>query len=915
MISSLILNLIMIQSILARISVEDIKTVSETLVSEKQDVVINPRGPLNLLRGYIGNRNGCMYNKRFYFPEIDTDYALSKTEISSMGRQEYDFTRTPVNDRVYKDLDTKTPEGKYLSTYHAQLIKMFPSVDGDLSIEAGRSNTLTNLLRADHVKKDIKYILAALLLLSEGVDVKINVDHTREKKKLVIKSKTYEEKVFVDVEMYTAGIDPVTNEHSESIYQSEAAEIVNFYIRCRDNPLLKKGGEFAMPVTKEQFESGLFLNSAAFLIQMYIYEFIDTAEGYKDFVNAAHELLVDQVVEKENPEQTKKKSKKGRIFDELFIAKEELSENIKYIESFYDLVKATNENAKFPFCNASQLPRYTRVPRCKLDKSGFELDQSLYYSNCVETALLGLFCCLAYNPETGKYETSHMGGKISDELKNFFEKYPMPTEATSIEMHKQWSKVIACLKNKSISYKHPKNELLSGVGNILLAISEITGQKKEILELVECIEAACKAGKLDNRQEVYITVKMNLIIKSLSLNKNVRVECKKMRLGKRSNEKTDIFFEIQITYTFDGASNGVSLDIKQGHAELSLISSSNANPAQIKGKYEEVKNIYSGIDCYIGYIVNHYISTELGALRCNNLERREKLEKILNPTIQKGSEGIYKIFLLGKISDINVKRIIMKNFIICILDKELGPTNPLTHFTANLLGSVPLNDYVSRCQMMIFLPLHASWQELYPRLGFKPFESIPKEDSIWRNIEMSDLSSALLALPAHTTLKSIYNYFESTMDNIVIDWLKVNLMRSKYLFYHIMSNGAVDNLVKIQSTFKESVKECDLNTIYISWVFHACLDVSKFTAEFIKTAYDFITIDNLPNISGFKMIGACNVNSLKKFLSVFKEKKALFCSEDDSESMIKYDKLVSCFKLAIEDKGLYLDLNLIRRRI
>ncbi|KFG25092.1 uncharacterized protein NESG_02467, partial [Nematocida ausubeli] len=47
MISRLLLSLVIMQSILARIDMEDIKTVSETFVGEKQDVVINPRGPLN----------------------------------------------------------------------------------------------------------------------------------------------------------------------------------------------------------------------------------------------------------------------------------------------------------------------------------------------------------------------------------------------------------------------------------------------------------------------------------------------------------------------------------------------------------------------------------------------------------------------------------------------------------------------------------------------------------------------------------------------------------------------------------------------------------------------------------------------------------------------------------------------------
>ncbi|KAI5161590.1 hypothetical protein NEAUS03_1681 [Nematocida ausubeli] len=899
MISRLLLSLIMLQSILARISVEDIHTAHEFLVGEKQDVVINPRGPLNLLRGYIGRQGAYMYNKRFFSPEIDTDYALSKAELYSRNEQIYKFTRTPVNDRVYKDIATQTPNGKYLSTYHAQLIKMFPSIDGDLSIEAGRPNALTNFLRAEHVKKDAKYILAALLLLSEGVDIKINVDHTGQKKRLVIKSKTCEEKVFVDVEMHTEGIDPVTNEHSDSIYQSEAAEIVNFYIRCRDNPLLKRGGEFAMPSCKKEFKSGKFLSNAAFLIQTYIYEFIDTAEGYKDFVEAVHELLVDQITEKENPEQTKKKGKKGKnkkIFDELFLAKEELSENIKYTTSFCDLVKATNENANFPFCNASQLPRYTRVPRCKLDKSGFEKNQALYYSDCVESALLALFCYLAYNPETGKYETSHMGGKISDELKNFFEKYPQPTETTSIEMHKQWSKVIACLKNDKIDYKHSKNELIAGVGNIFLVIAEITGQKKEILELVEYIEAACKAGKLDNRQEVYITVKMNLIIKSLSLNKNVRVVCSRMKLGKRSSGKTDILSKISITYTFDGASNGVSLDIKKGHATLTFIRSSKDNSSQIKEKYEEVKNIYSGIDCYIGHIVDQYVSIESYSLNASRAVFSNNIKKILGQTIQGESEGIPRIFLLGKISAIEIKRSIINSFIFDTIDKKLDSKSPLTRFTANILGSVPFNDPETRYMMLRNFLFYANWQEFYPRLGFKPSENIPKEDIIWSVLAKVNLrKNTPISLPAPISLKATCNYLRSTANDARMNDSRVDFITRRALLHFIVSNGMIDKLVEIQSIIKESTKDYNLNYVYVLWLTYACSDVSKFTLESIKTVYDFILIDNYPNPLVFKELILEPSKYLENCLNTLKENKRLFCSKDDRKSMEKYNAVLSYF--------------------
>ncbi|KAI5164042.1 hypothetical protein NEAUS04_1901, partial [Nematocida ausubeli] len=844
MICRIILSLMMVQTILTRINMTDIKTVHEAFIGEKQDVVINPRGPLNLLRGYIGNRSGYMYNKRFYSSEIETDYTLTKKGITISDEQEYDFKRIPVNDRVYKDIATQAPNGEYLSTYHMQLIKMFPSMDGDLSIEAARPNALTNFLRADHVKKDTKYILAALLLLSEGVDIKIDIDHTEKKKKLVIKSKKSKEKVFVDVEMYTAGIDPVTNMYSDSIYQYEAAEVVKFYIRCRDNPLLKKGGEFAMPSCKKEFESGKFLNSAAFLIQTYIYEFIDTVEDYKDFVNAVHELLVDQVVEKENPEQTKKKGKKGRIFDELFLAKEELGENIKYIELFYDLVKDTEENAIIPFCNDSQLPKFTRVPLCKLDKSGFEKNQALYYSDCVETALLGLFCCLAYNPETKEYETSHMGAGVSKELRDFFRDYPKPTEATDFEMHKQWSKVVACLDNHEIDYKKEKNELIAGISNIFLVIAEITGQKADTQELVEYIESADKAGKLDDTQKFYIKYKIESIIRSLSLNKNVSVDCKQMRLGKRSNGKADILAGFSIVYYFDNTRSGIVLDIKKGHANLSLLSSLDANSAYIREKCEEVKNIYNRAECYIGYIVCHYIDVEVNTLEYGDYAILQNIKNDINLMLQGESENVSKILLYNRISKVFMKGYIMEFFAFGAVTKGVAQTNSLTRFTANILGSVPLNDPITRFLMIHLLPILKGWRECYPKLGYTASDCPSEHIFAWGQVESMHFYKKILDYPVPIAVKATCNYLKAVAGHDDQIHHAKHFITWRLLFNHIISDGSIDNLVKIRSVITEYMKEYTLNYIYICWFIHACTDKYKLSPEQIKEVYSFI----LPNV-------------------------------------------------------------------
>ncbi|KAI5161406.1 hypothetical protein NEAUS03_1601, partial [Nematocida ausubeli] len=515
----------------------------------------------------------------------------------------------------------------------------------------------------------------------------------------------------------------------------------------------------------------------------------------------------------------------------------------------------------------------------------------------VESALLGLFCCMAYNQKTGKYETSHMGTAISKEVREFFEKYTKPVETINYEMHKEWCKAVTCLKNDKIDYKQAKNELFSGIGNMLLAILEITRKRIDMVELIQYIESICRTGELHEHHKAHIQDEIESIIKALSKNKNVRVEFNQMRLGTRSNGKADIFGKIIITYTFGKVCSGISLDIRQGHTSLALLKPSKANSAHIKEMYEKVKNIYSSVDCYIGYIAVQYVSAELDPLSFNTYSFSNKLEKIIVSIIQEESKDIYKIFLLGKISAFDIKSTIIKKFIICTLDKEVGPKNPLTRITANILGSVPLNDYGSRYSMMMFFPFHASWQELYPRLGFKPSEPIPKEDAIW--IRLSEvtqyLCNTLKPLSVSAISKATFSYIRATMNNPRMIDSRVEFITRPLLIHRIMSKGMIEDLLKIQSIIKESAKDYNLNYVYIIWFIHVCSDDFKFSLESIKTVYDFILFDGYPNPFKFKKGMSGSTKYFEMALSTLKENKTLFCSEDDRKSIEKYDAVLAYF--------------------
>ncbi|KAI5167689.1 hypothetical protein NEIRO02_2174 [Nematocida sp. AWRm79] len=91
-----------------------------------------------------------MHNKRFYTPEINTEYKLYIIDsIRYNDRLNYEYIRKPVKDKVYNDIDDVN---KYLTQYHTHLIKIFPSSDQSLSIISGVSDGLTSFLLKDKVK-------------------------------------------------------------------------------------------------------------------------------------------------------------------------------------------------------------------------------------------------------------------------------------------------------------------------------------------------------------------------------------------------------------------------------------------------------------------------------------------------------------------------------------------------------------------------------------------------------------------------------------------------------------------------------------------------------------------------------------------------------------------------------------------
>ncbi|KAI5161769.1 hypothetical protein NEAUS03_1755, partial [Nematocida ausubeli] len=170
-----LISILLMNTYRADLSLSEIEsTLQVEIATDSSKVVVNPEGPLNFLRGLIYKKMECMYNKRFFSPEINTKYELKAKPGVFDEENIFIYNRDRQMDEAYKAL----PENKmdvYNEQYHNHLIMLFPSPTGDITIETRGNQSFVQFLRAKTTEKHFLHILAMLLLSSEGVDIPIKV--------------------------------------------------------------------------------------------------------------------------------------------------------------------------------------------------------------------------------------------------------------------------------------------------------------------------------------------------------------------------------------------------------------------------------------------------------------------------------------------------------------------------------------------------------------------------------------------------------------------------------------------------------------------------------------------------------------------------------------------------------------------
>ncbi|OAG33007.1 hypothetical protein NEIG_02615 [Nematocida sp. ERTm5] len=435
-----ILVLFYIICIKARMLWEDVKEYRATCiglygVNERMVSSLVPLHPINL---YVNNRLGLIYNLSKFGYEVDIKYKMEVT-ASDSGDNIYKCSKPSGKTKVH-NLNHIKP---FISDIHLNLyrclIDMFPIVDGRPTIYSEEKNSFFSFVDGIPLKKDELRLLASLFLLSEGINISLEIEVNELKEDVLVlkasknSTKNYftdelrlESRFFVD-----CGLDENKSSLSDNnfrrlirdvCYQKQTKNIVNFYNEIK-NKILKNLSICSKDKSNRHEDD--CINKAKLLIQMYIFEYISTKEDMKAYLIETFNILKDHVdaVEKKVPIHIRKFTM--NVFHSLFrpINKKALDEEAKNIENITEIHKNLSNCVLVPFHRESFMPDighiYEKINELFLIGMAPDskyLTNALITRDCyedpfqlkplvagTEASILTLLCCCFYDSQGMEY--------------------------------------------------------------------------------------------------------------------------------------------------------------------------------------------------------------------------------------------------------------------------------------------------------------------------------------------------------------------------------------------------------------------------------------------------------------------------------------------------------------------------------
>ncbi|KAH9387105.1 uncharacterized protein NEMAJ01_2001 [Nematocida major] len=656
--------------------------------SESDQVFINEKGPLSPVRGEVFLNEGYALNMRFVFPGVVSRYRVDLFRGSRTGQDRYKYVRDAKHDKPCTDgicpnnpQSNKDQYNEYIEEYASVIIKMFPSLDGaHLTITASRNDQFTNFLQNQCTKEQASYTLAALLLLSEGVDVNISA----EKGRLVLyKDARAKEEVF----------NISRKDKRTKTMQKETAQIVRFFKTYKNM--------VELPTTPEGFATGEFLNSTQFLIQAYISKYVQGRKSVLELAGCAHSLLVGMM--REEPVSPNSGDAASDAFKRLFTPAEDGSKALEYFKPLNTLMHAVGVGSKFPFAEKCLVPEPRSVYVYDRKANAFTKET---FTNCCEAGLLALVCCLAYNPKTDKYDMDGLLKGCPDpaatqDLREFFARSAIaPNSSITLDMQAEWTKVVADLPCDKIAYNHSKkNDIKTGLGNTLYVIAQITGRMQaEEKEIDRLLRQVTPDSPISTEVGLAIEKYLNKFFVSLSVNKRLKVRVRNATGFRLRRNKALYFPEASGTVSFeylDAKGEGLnSLVMKFSVGHMLCFAKPGTGLTQKHYKaLKEAAEKYKADRTFTSCLLAHYIERKAfsEAPGRTDAEKNERLWRVLTEAAESWPRSLNRLFLYGPTLTKHERELAVACLALCMKKQgiECSMQHPMARLIHNLVGTTP----------------------------------------------------------------------------------------------------------------------------------------------------------------------------------------------------------------------------------
>ncbi|KAI5166683.1 hypothetical protein NEIRO03_1111 [Nematocida sp. AWRm78] len=784
----------------ARLEYNDILYIhTQSIGSNTVKIRVNPEGPLGLIRAKISYEEGHLFNKRLFTSEIDIDYSVI------LNSEKNFYIRNCRNDKTFVIHKNASELEEYRRNYHDVLISMFSPINDCLCIcpIEGESDSffifLKNLKSPIHAYK----ILGSLLLLSEGMDILLTLEgqNQTEKTLVLLKIKDNNEGVEEDC-TFNMNVSFCIAENSNNskkskiyVYQKETENIIQFFIDCKNSPLIQKEENISEPISLKSLKRGRFLTSARWLIQLYIYEYIDTANQMMEFIRVVYNLVNEnRFYTKKNSVQERKETNiilKCFMFISSDTESDNFLNNIQYIKSYTSILNAPQEKVT-PFSKEEHLSSYDsnnvfgRLPWRFLHMG------ETTTNNSSEAALLALFCHFAFDPTTNTYSMDHIETECS-KIKNFFQKYRVPEKEISIQMMNDWVFLLReTLDNSNLFLNQEiKISIVPGIINMLYIILKLIGicnsKNDRNFRLNEILQKINQAHPVHCTDTIFLDMReyLTYIFKQTSRscsyrpnsNKNhkiseIEVEISWLKSILR-NEQIDILGNITVKYTRDGV---MSL-LKIGHLpeliQFFILPEEKTVPNSVQAQLHKLKKQQPPPITFTQCMIAYYIEKK----ELNFMPSRYRLSapiiqiKSISSTAQ---EFIAALFLYKKIESHWYKEEILAGILMRVVGTTLSGENHIVRLCSNIFGSMPLNK-----KNITVLPLACI---LYSRIY---------ENSFIHNklkVERAHCLNAIKKIECRK-LALIFRYIINTNSQYAISkWINTHLNISKIVYTWSLSS-------------------------------------------------------------------------------------------------------------------------------